>query len=231
MTTGAAGALYVCTEAHNEHHRRLRAKRAAQRPEDNPLLWHGKVSTYKNHGCAARRAPVPAQRRIGAGQAVRGPRDHSPPRVTRPDRPHDRLGDVEPLRRRPDHLVAWVTPCSDTASPDGCGKRKTGPEVTLGAGRGCTEMHCNRRSAGHDLGRATHPARQVGLGEPGRGTQRHAASAALIPPPLQCSACPDREQRLPLGPAGLRETGPPAPATSTPPTARAAPTRARLVPG
>lgn len=67
------------------------------------------------------------------------------------------------------------------------------------------EMHCNRRSAGHDLGRATHPARQVGLGEPGRGTQRHAASAALIPPPLQCSARPDREQRLPLGPVGLRE--------------------------
>jgi hypothetical protein len=40
----------VCTEAYNEHHRKLRAKRAAQRPEDNPLLWHGKVSTYKNHG-------------------------------------------------------------------------------------------------------------------------------------------------------------------------------------
>jgi hypothetical protein len=40
----------VCTEASNEHHRKLRARRAAKRPEDNPLLWHGKVSTYKNHG-------------------------------------------------------------------------------------------------------------------------------------------------------------------------------------
>ena len=41
----------MCTEAHNEHHRRLRVKRAVQRPEDNPVLWHGRGSMYKNHGC------------------------------------------------------------------------------------------------------------------------------------------------------------------------------------
>jgi hypothetical protein len=66
----------VCTEAHNEHHRKLRAKRAAQRPEDNPLLWHGRVSTYKNHGCRCEAC-------VRAGSDANKRR---PSRAVRPDR-------------------------------------------------------------------------------------------------------------------------------------------------
>ena len=40
--------------AHAERHRQLRARRAADRPEDNPALVHGK-STYVNHGCRCER--------------------------------------------------------------------------------------------------------------------------------------------------------------------------------
>lgn len=56
----------VCSDAYNAHHRQLRAKRAAASPETNPLLWHGKVSTYKNHRCrcvACARAGSEANRR------------------------------------------------------------------------------------------------------------------------------------------------------------------------
>ena len=56
----------MCVGAHNAKHRVLRAKRAAQQPEDNPLLMHGKVSTYKNHGCrceACSRAGTEANKR------------------------------------------------------------------------------------------------------------------------------------------------------------------------
>ena len=66
----------VCMGAHNAKHRELRAKRAARRPEDNPLLWHGKLSTYKNHGCrceACARAGSEANKR-------------RPSRAVRPDR-------------------------------------------------------------------------------------------------------------------------------------------------
>jgi hypothetical protein len=40
-----------CVQAHNDHHRELRARRAQGRPEDNPNLKHGTRSTYGNHGC------------------------------------------------------------------------------------------------------------------------------------------------------------------------------------
>lgn len=74
----------MCTEAHNEHHRKLRAKRAAQRPEDNPLLWHGKVSTYSNHGCrcpACSRAQADSPGATQPGQTQVIPRHELPGRI------------------------------------------------------------------------------------------------------------------------------------------------------
>jgi hypothetical protein len=40
-----------CVQAQNQHHRELRALRAQRRPEDNPDLQHGTISTYNNHRC------------------------------------------------------------------------------------------------------------------------------------------------------------------------------------
>ena len=40
-----------CVQAHNDHHRDLRTRRAQHRPEDNPDLKHGTISTDNNHGC------------------------------------------------------------------------------------------------------------------------------------------------------------------------------------
>jgi hypothetical protein len=51
----------VCRAAHAERHRRLRAQRAAGRPDENPALEHGTRSTYVNHGCRCEQC-VEAQR-------------------------------------------------------------------------------------------------------------------------------------------------------------------------
>ena len=44
----AACRCSICVGAHNARHRALRAKPAAQRPEDNPLLSHGALSTQES---------------------------------------------------------------------------------------------------------------------------------------------------------------------------------------
>lgn len=51
VTTTVGCRRDVCATVHREHQREMRAKRATRTPELDQLLWHGTVSTYKNHRC------------------------------------------------------------------------------------------------------------------------------------------------------------------------------------